>query len=74
NREFGTNKLPIILVNDVTDSSYLSDGIERLFNSDLQEQLRYRMKEYQLLDGTPDLCNYLRKLHESNQVIKIPVD
>jgi hypothetical protein len=74
NREFGTNKLPIILVNDVTDSSYLSDGIERLFNSDLQEQLRYRMKEYQLLDGTPDLCNHLRKLHESNQVIKIPAD
>lgn len=74
NREFGTNKLPIILVDDVTDSSYLSDGIERLFNSDLQEQLSQRMKEYQLLDGTSQLCNYLRRLHESNQVIKIPTD
>jgi len=74
NREFGTNKLPIILVDDVTDSSYLSDGIERLFDSDLQEQLSHRMKEYQLLDGTPELCNYLRTLHESNQVIKIPID
>jgi len=72
NREFGSNKLPIILVDDVTDLSYLSDGIERLFNSDLQDQLSHRMKEYQLHDGTPELCSYLRTLHETNQVIKTP--
>ena len=74
NREFGNNKLPIILVDDVTDLNYLSDGIERLFNSDLQDQLSHRMKEYQLLDGTPELCSYLQTLHETNQVIKTPTD
>ena len=67
-REFGSNKLPMLLLESEQDSIYLSDGINRLFDKQFQEQLIQRMSELNIKDGTVELCKYIHSLHESNQV------
>ena len=69
-REFGTQTLPIVLLEDENDGNYIEDGIERLLNHELQQQLIERMEEMELADGTPELCNYINTLHKTNQVLK----
>ena len=68
-REFGTKKLPIILIDDETDLAHISNGIERLLTEELQQQLIQRMEELVFADGTAELCNYITQLHQINQVI-----
>ena len=68
-REFGTKKLPIILIDDENDLPHISNAIERLLTEELQRQLIGRMEELVFADGTPELCNYLNQLHQINQVI-----
>ena len=67
-REFGTQNLPIVLIENEKDGMYISNSIERLLNEQLQEQLIQRMSKIDLEDGTPELCQYIRSLHDSNQV------
>ena len=67
-REFGSSKLPVVLIDGEQDSAYISDGIERLSDGQFQEQLIQRMSEMNIQSGTKELCNYLRSLHESNQI------
>jgi hypothetical protein len=67
-REFGTQNLPIVLIENEKDDMYISNSIERLLNEQLQEQLIQRMSKIDLEDGTPELCQYIRSLHDSNQV------
>ena len=68
-REFGTRKLPIILIDDELDSGHISNAIERLLNEELQLQLVERMGKFVFSDGAPELCNYINNLHQVNQVI-----
>ena len=67
-REFGLPNLPIVLIQNNHDSMYISDGIERLFDNQFQEQLIQRMSDLNIQSGTKELCKYLHSLHESNQV------
>jgi hypothetical protein len=67
-REFGTKKLPIILIEGEYDSKFISDGMARLQNLDFQKQLTQRMDELNLQDGTPELCKYITELHKLNQI------
>lgn len=67
-REFGLPNLPIVLIQNGRDLRYISDGIERLHNSQFREQLIQRMSELNIQSGTKELCKYLCSLHESNQV------
>ena len=67
-REFGPSKLPVVLIDGEQDSAYISDGIERLFDEQFQEQLIQRMSEMDIQSGTKELCSYIRSLHESNQI------
>ena len=67
-REFGSSKLPVVLIHGEQDSVYIPDGIERLFDEQFQEQLIQRMSEMDIQSGTKELCSYLRSLHESNQI------
>jgi len=60
--------LPVVLIDGEQDSAYISDGIERLSDGQFQEQLIQRMSEMNIQSGTKELCNYLRSLHESNQI------
>lgn len=66
-REFGMPNLPIVLIQNEHDSSYISDGIERLFDNQFREQLIQRMSDLNIQSGTKELCKYLYSLHESNQ-------
>lgn len=68
-REFTTQTLPIVLIEDENNEHFMEIGIERLMNRELQQQLIERMEEMVITDGTPELCSYINKLHETNQVL-----
>lgn len=67
-REFATQTLPIVLIGDENDGNFIGDGIERLMHPELQQQLIERMEGMMLADGTSELCDYINKLHETNQL------
>lgn len=67
-REFATQTLPIVLIEDGNDGNFIEDGIQRLMNRELQQQLKERMEKMVFADGTPELCDYINKLHETNQL------
>lgn len=67
-REFATQTLPIVLIGDEYDGDFIEDGIERLMHPELQQQLIERMERMELADGTSELCDYINKLHETNQL------
>ena len=67
-REFATQTLPIVLIEDGNDGNFIEDGIQRLMNRELQHQLKERMERIVLAYGTPELCDYINKLHETNQL------
>lgn len=67
-REFGSSKLPVVLIDGEQDSAFIPDGIERLFDEQFQRQLIQRMSEMDIQSGTKELCSYLQSLHESNQI------
>jgi hypothetical protein len=67
-REFATQTLPIVLIEDDHDGNFIEDGIQRLMNRELQQQLKERMEKMVFADGTSELCDYINKLHETNQL------
>ena len=67
-REFGSKKLPFILIDDQKDEDFISDALSRILDVELQHQLIERMDEIEILDGTSELCEYIKKLHDSNKI------
>ena len=68
-REFDSNKLPFVLIDDEKDEEFLSSALNRILDVELQEQLIERMSEIEVLNGTSELCEYLNELHNSNQIL-----
>jgi len=67
-REFESKNIPIILLENLHDSVFLSDGVERLFDEEYQSQLIQRMEMIDMEDGGHILAEYIHSLHDSNQV------
>ena len=56
------------MIDDQKDEIFISDALSRILDVELQHQLIERMDEIEILDGTSELCEYIKKLHDSNKI------
>ena len=73
-REFSSRKLPFVLIDDQKDEGFISDALSRILDVELQHQLIERMDEIEILDGTSELCEYIKELHDSNKIQSVQGD
>ena len=63
NEEFGTDDLPLLHLDATTDENLIRSALERLTDSDVQEQLRERMEEFTLKYDTQSLVDLIISHH-----------
>jgi hypothetical protein len=64
--EFDSEEIPLLFLDSDTDENMIHSAVARLFDTEVQQQLRERMGGFDLHNGEDTLVNFILKYHEES--------